>query len=103
MPTKPSSAGSRKEVWVLLDPPSGSSDLAQFAGPQRIDVSKLGEHLRDFTSAMADVIKNCATVAGDFKLSEVTLGAKLSAEGGFVLVAKAGVEGAIELKFTRKG
>lgn len=107
MPTKRSNERTKvpQEVWVLLDAPAGAKDqdLMSYGGPQRIDVAKLGEHLQSFTSAMTEVLKKVKTLAGDFELSEVSLQAKLTAEVGFVLITKAGMEGAIDLKFAKRG
>lgn len=88
-------------IWVLLDAPEGG-DLSRYAGPMQIDAEKLGEHLRSFTSAVSKALEKCKSLAGEFELSEVAIEAKLSAEAGFVLVSKAGVEGTVGFKFVKR-
>jgi hypothetical protein len=88
-------------IWVLLDAPEGG-DLSRYAGPVQIDAEKLGKHLRSFTSAVSRALEKCKSLAGEFELLEVMIEAKLSAETGFVLVSKAGVEGTVGFKFGRR-
>lgn len=91
-------------VWVLLDAPDGA-DLAQYAGPLQIDVEKLGEHFEAFTRAISKAIEKCSQPLGvrsQYELTEIALEAKLSAEVGFTLVSKGGVEGTFGFKFERK-
>jgi hypothetical protein len=88
-------------IWVLLDAPEGG-DLSRYAGPVQIDAEKLGEHLRTFTGAVSKALRSCRTLAGEFELTEVTLEAKLSAEVGFALVSKAGMEGTVSFKFEKE-
>jgi hypothetical protein len=88
-------------VWVLLDGPEGG-DLRHFAGPLQIGVDKLKAHFQSFTSAIAETLEGCRSLAGDFELGEVTIKAKLSAEAGFVLISKVGIEGAVDFKFVKK-
>jgi hypothetical protein len=93
---EPTSFGS---VYVLIDEPR---DLEQFGGPKEIDADKLGEHLQKFGGAISRALEKCKDLAGEFELKEVSLETKLTAEFGFVLVSKAGVEGAVTLKFQRR-
>jgi hypothetical protein len=85
-------------VFVLIDEPG---DVEKFGGPKQIDADKLGEQLKSFTDGIGRALQQCRRLAGEFELSEITLEAKLTAEFGFVLVSKAGVEGAVTLKFSR--
>lgn len=87
-------------VYVLVD---DTGDVSRFGGPKEMDADKLGEHLGKFSRAMSRALEQCKTLAGEFDLTEITLEAKLTTEFGFVLVSKAGVEGGVSLKFTRKG
>lgn len=84
-------------IWVLTDEAGG--DLAKYAGPLEIGVEKLREHMEAFTGTISTAIAGARSLAGEFVLKEITVKVTLSAEKGFVLVAKAGVEGALELKF----
>jgi hypothetical protein len=86
-------------VYVLIDEPA---DLEQFGGPKEIDADKLGDHLQKFSGAISRALEKCKNLAGEFELKEVSLEAKLTAEFGFVLVSKAGVEGAVTLKFQKR-
>lgn len=90
---------SSNSVYVLIDEPR---DLEQFGGPKEIDADKLGEHLQKFSDAISRALEKCKSLAGQFELKEVSLEAKLTAEFGFVLISKAGVEGAVTLKFERR-
>lgn len=87
-------------IWVLTEERGG--DLAQYAGPLEIGVEKLKEHMEKFSNSVSKVIASVQDLAGEYELGEITLKVSLSAEKGFVLVSQAGVEGAIELKFTKK-
>lgn len=86
-------------LYVLIDEPG---DVERFGGPREIDADKLGDHLQKFTEAVSRALEKCKRLAGQYELSEVSLEAKLTAEFGFVLVSKAGVEGAVTLKFAKK-
>jgi hypothetical protein len=91
-------------IWVLVDAPSGG-DLVQYAGPLQIDVEKLGQHFETFTRAISKAIEKANQPLGtkkQYELTEITLEAKLSAEVGFTLVSKGGVEGTFGFKFERK-
>ena len=94
------SQASDETVYVLVDE---TGDVSKFGGPKEMDADKLGEQLGKFSGAMSRALEQCKTLAGEFDLTEITLQAKLTTEFGFVLVSKAGVEGAVSLKFTRKG
>lgn len=87
-------------IFVLLDDPD---DVAAFAGPKEIDVDKLGDQLKRFTEAISKALERCRSVGGQYDLAEIVLEAKLTAEVGFALVSKAGVEGTVSLKFARRG
>lgn len=96
---------SSQELWVLVDDPTGTGDLAKYSGPQKISVETLGEHLQLFVSGVTKVLQSYKTSimeVGEFELTEVTLEAKLTTELGFVLVSKTGVEGTINLKFEKR-
>jgi hypothetical protein len=96
MPKKPKN----EYIWILMDA-DDSGDLAEYSGPVKIDAKKLGEHLEKFTSSMSKALDKCKSIDKEYELSEVTIDVKLSAEAGFVLVSKAGVEGTIGLKFIK--
>jgi hypothetical protein len=91
-PLKPS-------IYVLLDEPDS---IAEFGGPVQIDADRLGDQLQAFTEAMSRAFSRCHLLAGEFMLTEIELEAKLTAEFGFMFVSKAGVEGAVTLKFARR-
>jgi hypothetical protein len=95
-PANPSS--SERPIFVLLD---DAADVAKFGGPQEIDAAQLGAQLQRFSSAVSEAVSHCKSIGEEFDLTEITLQAKLTAEFGFVLVSKAGVEGAVTLKFSR--
>jgi hypothetical protein len=86
-------------VYVLIDEPA---DVELFSGAKEIDADKLGEHLQNFSGGISRALEKCKSLAGEFELKEVTLEAKLTAEFGFVLVSKAGVQGGITLKFQKR-
>lgn len=94
------SAPHAESVFVLVDEPT---DVSRFGGPKEIDADKLGEQFEKFSRGISKALEHCRTVAGEFELAEISLEAKLTTEFGFVLISKAGVEGAINLKFTRRG
>ncbi len=96
--TTKTGGSSSSTVFVLIDEPG---DVEKFGGPKEIDADKLGEQLRKFSDAIGRALQQCKRLAGDFELNEISLEAKLTAEFGFVLVSKAGVEGAVTLKFSR--
>jgi len=92
------SSASSATIFVLIDEPG---DVEKFGGPKEIDADKLGEQLRRFSDGIRRALQQCKCLAGEFELSEISLEAKLTAEFGFILVSKAGVEGAVTLKFSR--
>ncbi len=67
-----------------------------------MDTGKIKDSLSTFSSEISTMLQGVQT-NGDFHLSEVELKAELSAEGGVTLIgtAKAGMAGAITLKFSR--
>lgn len=95
-PKKPSTPAT---LYVLIDEPG---DVEKFGGPKEIDADKLGEQLQKFSDAISRALQKCKSIAGEYELQEISLEAKLTAEFGFVLVTKAGVEGAVTLKFAKK-
>ena len=50
------------------------------------------------TSQLSDAFADLKTV-GEFNLSEVSVSVAVSAEGGLILIGKAGITGGISLKF----
>jgi hypothetical protein len=103
--TTKSDTVSSQEIWVLVDDPTGTGDLAKYSGPQKLPVEMLGEHLQSFVSGISKALQRCKTSVmevGEFELTEVTLDAKLTTEVGFVLVSKTGIEGTISLKFEKQ-
>ena len=89
-----------ESIWVLTEETGG--DLAQYAGLLEIGAEKLKEHMENFSKAISTMVTGAQVMAGEYELGEITLKVSLSAEKGFVLVSKAGVEGALELKFMKK-
>lgn|ERR1700731_4113893 len=96
--TKSAKSAESRTLFVLVDE---TEDLQKFGGPKEIDADKLGEQLQKFGDAISRALDKCKRLAGEFELKEISLEAKLSAEFGFMLVSKAGVEGAVTLKFER--
>ena len=88
-------------IWVLVDTPEGG-DLSHYSGGLEISLDRLKGQFQSFTSKISEILEGCRSLAGDFELGEVTITAKLSAEVGFVLVSKAGMEGGIDFKFVKK-
>jgi|SRR5580704_15609236 hypothetical protein len=86
-------------LYVLIDE---SADVQKFGGPKEIDADQLGEQLQKFSDAISRALQKCKSIAGQYELQEISLEAKLTAEFGFVLISKAGVEGAVTLKFAKK-
>jgi hypothetical protein len=97
-PKKLAKSAESRTLFVLMDEPG---DVERFAGPKEIDADKLGEQLQKFGDAISRALDKCKRLAGEFELKEISLEAKLTAEFGFMLVSKAGVEGAVTLKFER--
>jgi hypothetical protein len=94
----PDKAVSTQTVYVLMD---DAESIAKFGEPKEIDVDRLGKQLQVFSNGIGRALQQCKRLAGDFALDEISLEAKLTAEYGFSLVAKAGVEGTVTLKFAR--
>ena len=67
-----------------------------------MDTGTIKNSLSTFSSEIGSILQDVQT-NGDFQLSEVELKVELSAEGGVTLIgtAKAGITGAITLKFFR--
>ncbi len=90
-------------IWVLTDDDSAAAgDLQLYAGRKKITPEKLAEFLDDFTGSLSTALERAQSSAGSFNLAEVTISASLSGEYGFTLVAKAGVEAGISLKFVKE-
>ena len=91
------------EILVLVDPPANAkgSEIALYEGALGVSAEKLGQYLKEFTSAISQSLSYIADLPADYDLSTITIEAKLNVEVGFVLVSKAGVEGTITLTFAR--
>lgn len=63
-----------------------------------VDADKLKNSVASLTAQLSEVFADLKKV-GDFKLSEVSISVEVSAEGGLVLIGKAGISGGISLKF----
>jgi hypothetical protein len=88
------------DIWVLTEPaPAG---IQKFGALEKIPVDKLREHLQNFTAAVSSALSGVQAIAGKFQLKEVGVEATFSAEAGFALVTKVGVQGAVTLKFVRE-
>ncbi len=61
----------------------------------------LRDSLASLTSQLGGLLTDIKQV-GEYQLKEVEMGLEISAEGGFALVGKAGVKGAIRLTFSSK-
>ena len=106
MPAKPSSKSKTSKqptppsaIYVLAD--TSDAELQKFGGAKEIPIDTLKNHLQSFTAGLSSALSSCQTIAGQFELSEIEVQATLSAEFGFVLVTKAGVEGSVSLKFVK--
>ena len=60
---------------------------------------KLRDSLTSLTAQLSELLTDIKQV-GEFKLQQVQMGVEVTAEGGFVLVGKAGIKGAITLTFS---
>jgi hypothetical protein len=89
------------EIWILVDEDKPDAELARFGNRKRYSADALGDRLQEFTSTLSQALSKIQKVAADFELSEVSVDARLSAEVGFELIAKAGVGGGITLTFKR--
>jgi hypothetical protein len=91
----------RGELWVLVDDEEPQAELERFWGRKRYSAAALGDRLQEFTSTLSDALSKIQKVGAGFELHEVSVDVRLSAEVGFELIAKAGVEGGITLTFQR--
>jgi len=66
---------------------------------RHIDPALLKRSVAELTSQLDEVFRDLKAV-GDFQLAEVSISVEVSAEGGLILLGKAGVSGGINLKFT---
>jgi len=90
------------ELWILVDePPAAEGELARFWGRRKYSVDTLGENLQSLTEKISRALGNVTPLGHGFELDEISIDARLSAEVGFELIAKAGVEGGITLTFRR--
>jgi len=65
---------------------------------KHVDTDKLKNSVLALTSQLSGVFADLKTV-GEFQLSEVSVSVEVSAEGGLILIGKAGISGGINLKF----
>ncbi len=65
---------------------------------KNIDVEKLGASMESLSANLGKLLQNIKKTDG-FSLKEAKVQLTISAEGGIVLIGKAGVKGAITLKF----
>jgi hypothetical protein len=91
---------------VLVDeatvPPSGTLGAKRSGkGEMVMDISteKLRASLGSLSEKISGILQDIKQV-GDFNLKTVEIEVAISAEGGFVLVGKAGVKGAVTLTFS---
>lgn len=91
------------ELWILVDEEKPEAELERYWGRKRYSAAALGDRLQDFTSTLSEALSKIQKVSSGFELSEVSVDVRLSAEVGFELIAKAGVEGGITLTFKRPG
>lgn len=60
---------------------------------------KLRDSLTSLSAQLSELLTDIKQV-GEFKLQQVQMGVEVTAEGGFVLVGKAGIKAAITLTFS---
>ena len=65
---------------------------------KHVDADTLKNSISSLTSQLSDVFADLKKV-GEFNLSEVSVSVAVSAEGGLILIGKAGITGGIRLKF----
>lgn len=91
---------------VLVDKETCTADST--LGPTRggatetvkdISIKKLRASLASLSEQISEILRDIKRL-GDFSLKTVQIEVAISAEGGFVLVGKAGVKGAVTLTFT---
>ncbi len=63
-----------------------------------ISIEKLRTSLAGLSGQISEILQDIKRV-GDFNLKTVQIEVAISAEGGFVLIGKAGVKGAVTLTF----
>jgi hypothetical protein len=94
------------EIQILIDEPKspkggklgpGGGNKSSVAS---VATEKLQASLNHLTQQLRTMLKDIREV-GDYELKEIELQAEISADG-FVLVGKAGVKGAVTLKFSAK-
>ncbi len=89
------------ELWILVDDEEPEAELERYWGRKRYSAAALGDKLQEFTSTLSEALSKIQKIGAGFELSEVSVDVRLSAEVGFELIAKAGVEGGITLTFKR--
>lgn len=67
-----------------------------------IGEDKLRNSLTALSGELSELLGDIKQV-GEFKLQQVEMGVEITAEGGFALIGKAGVKGAITLTFSSDG
>lgn len=92
------------QLQVLVDDSldNGSAGTLGRSGLARrieaLDTTVLKESATSMVTELSSVFASLKEV-GEFRLKEVTVSLSVNAEGGLVLVGKAGIEGGISLKF----
>jgi hypothetical protein len=91
------------EIWVLVDDPEGAAEgeVTPFRSRKRYSAADLGDKLQEFTATLGQTLAKIQRIGGGFELDEVSTDVRLSAEFGFELIAKAGIEGGLTLTFRR--
>ncbi len=79
----------------MLGPGGGGADHAV----REIPADKLRASLAGLSGQISEILGDIKRV-GQFDLKTVEIEVAISAEGGFILVGKAGVKGAVTLTFT---
>jgi hypothetical protein len=71
--------------------------------PKEVDAEKIQKSLRELVEQLSGIMKENKIKMGSLHLSELEVNVEITAEGGVALVgvAKAGIKGAITLKFSR--
>lgn len=105
------------ELWILVDEETPEAESALL--PERdviagvpsyallksrrktYSAADLGDRLQEFTSTLSMALSKIQGIGAGFELSEVSVDVRLSVELGVELIAKAGVEGGINLTFKR--
>jgi hypothetical protein len=103
-------SGGELDFIVEVEPPrdgyakGGIAPSEPESKVKRIAVSRLRSSLAEVAAGFSDMLKDISDV-GNYRLSEVTVSAEVSAEGGIHILGtggKAGSKGAITLKFIAK-